>query len=109
MTSTDPIETSIKSPTGQIVGYARGSSVGQNLERQLETLRTTGCERIFQEKVSGANRNREQLDAALAYVREGDVLVCTSMDRLARSLPDLHAIVNELTGRGVAVQFLKEG
>lgn len=102
-------ETSNKITPGQIVGYARVSSAGQNFTRQLEALEAAGCERIFQEKVSGAKRDRAQLDAALTYLREGDTLVCTSMDRLARSLPDLHAIVNELTGRGVAVQFLKEG
>lgn len=109
MNRQDLNETKAKTAPGQIVGYARVSSAGQNLDRQLEALRIAGCERVFQEKVSGATRDREQLDAALSYLREGDVLVCTSMDRLARSLPDLHAIVNELTERGVAVQFLKEG
>lgn len=109
MNRQDLNETKAKTAPRQIVGYARVSSAGQNLDRQLEALRIAGCERVFQEKVSGATRDREQLDAALSYLREGDVLVCTSMDRLARSLPDLHAIVNELTKRGVAVQFLKEG
>lgn len=105
----DPNETNNDSPTGQTVGYARVSSAGQNLTRQLEALKSAGCERIFQEKVSAATRDREQLEAALAYLREGDDLVCTSMDRLARSLPDLHSIVNELTERGITVRFLKEG
>ena len=95
--------------TGQVVGYARVSSASQNLDRQLEALRSAGCERIFQEKVSGASRDREQLDAALTYLREGDTLICTSMDRLARSLPDLHSLVRELTDREIAVRFLKEG
>jgi len=105
----DPNETNNDSPTGQTVGYARVSSAGQNLTRQLEALKSAGCERIFQEKVSAATRDREQLEAALTYLREGDDLVCTSMDRLARSLPDLHSIVNELTERGITVRFLKEG
>lgn len=109
MNRQEPNETQTVSPIGQVIGYARVSSAGQNLDRQLEALRSAGCERIFQEKVSAATRNRGELEAALVYLREGDTLVCTPMDRLARSLPDLHSIVHELTDRGVSVRFLKEG
>lgn len=93
---------------GQIVGYARVSSTSQHLDRQLQALLDAGCEKIFQEKVSGASRERPELINVLDYLRDGDKLVCVSMDRLARSLGDLHNIVSELTQRGVTVQFLKE-
>ena len=63
----------------------------------------------FEEKVSGASRERPKLSEALDYLRDGDVLVCVSMDRLARSLPDLYNLVQELVSRGVEVMFLKEG
>lgn len=98
----------IPAVAGQTVGYARVSSTGQNLDRQLSALRDAGCTKTFQEKLSGANRERPELEAALDYLRDGDRLVCVSMDRLARSLGDLHNIVTELTERGVEVQFLKE-
>lgn len=93
---------------GQIVGYAKVSSTSQHLDRQLQALRDTGCAKIFQEKVSGASQERPELINVLDYLRDGDKLVCVSMDRLARSLGDLHNIVSELTQRGVTVQFLKE-
>ncbi|MFN7883422.1 MAG: recombinase family protein, partial [bacterium] len=72
------------------VGYARVSSTGQSLEVQNEQLRAAGCEKVFSEKVTGTTtEGREQLEAALDYVREGDVLIVTRLDRLARSLVDL--------------------
>ena len=90
---------------GQVVGYKRVSSIGQNLDRQLDGLT---LDRIFEEKVSGKDTNRPELLAMLAYVREGDEVVVHSMDRLARNLSDLLSIVNSLTGRGVKVRFEKE-
>mgnify|MGYP000529392879 CR=1 FL=1 len=92
-------------PTGQRVGYVRVSTTDQNTARQLdsETLAKT-----FADYASGKDTNRPELARALEYVREGDTLVVHSMDRLARSLPDLRALVDELTGRGVAVEFVKE-
>lgn len=98
----------IPAVAGQTVGYARVSSTDQNLDRQLSALRDAGCTKTFQEKLSGANRERPELEAALDYLRAGDQFVCVSMDRLARSLGDLHNIVTELTERGIEVQFLKE-
>lgn len=91
---------------GQKVGYIRVSSEGQNTARQYEVL--TGLDRIFEDKVSGKSMDRSQLQAMLAYVRTGDEVVCSSMDRLARSLSDLLHIVSDLTGRGVMVTFKKE-
>lgn len=90
---------------GQRVGYVRVSTTDQNTARQLdsETL-----DKTFADYASGKDTNRPELARALDYVREGDTLVIHSMDRLARSLPDLRRLVDDLTGRGVSVQFVKE-
>src|SRR3984885_10031061 len=87
------------------VGYIRVSSVDQNTERQLEGQ---DLDKVFTDKASGKDTNRPQLQAALDYIREGDVLVVHSMDRLARNLDDLRRMVLDLTGKGVHVQFIKE-
>lgn len=93
-----------------IIGYARVSSVGQSLDVQLEQLTAAGCEKVFSEKVTGTTtRGRGQLDAALDYVREGDVLVVTRMDRLARSLVDLRNVVDHLNAKGVGFRALQQG
>lgn len=104
----DPSETPVGF-SGQKVGYARVSSKGQNLARQIAELKSAGVYRIFTDEVSGATRARPGLEEAWRYVREGDQLIVTSMDRCARSLSDLYDIVDDLVGRGVAVVFLKEG
>lgn len=93
---------------GQKVGYARVSSEDQNLDRQLEALRTLNLDRLFTDKLSGKNLERAQLQAMLSHVREGDQLFVHSMDRLARNLGDLIQTVKDLTGRGVSVSFIKE-
>lgn len=91
---------------GQIVGYARVSSVDQNIARQLEALEVE-CDKIFVEKVSAAKTsNRPQFQEMMRYLREGDVLQVTSADRLARSTRDLLDIVQSLKDRGVQVEFL---
>ena len=95
--------------SGQKVGYARVSSKDQNLERQTAALKKEKCFRIFDDTVSGSSTNRPGLDGALNYVRPGDQLVVTSMDRLARSLIDLYRLVDNLTARDISVKFLKEG
>jgi len=94
---------------GQKIGYARVSSKDQNLDRQLTALKKEKVFRIFTDTVSGSSTQRPGLDGALNYVRAGDQLIVVSMDRLARSLIDLHRLVDELTERGVSVKFLKEG
>lgn len=91
---------------GKRVGYLRVSSLDQNTGRQLEGL---DLDKTFTDKASGKDIKRPQLQAALEYLRDGDVLVIHSMDRLARNLDDLRRIVSDLTGRGVQVQFMKEG
>lgn len=90
---------------GQMIGYVRVSTLDQNTERQLEGM---ALDKVFTDKASGKDTDRPQLQAALEYVREGDTLVCHSMDRLARNVDDLRRIVRELTGRGVEVQFVNE-
>lgn len=90
---------------GQQVGYKRVSTVEQNNARQLDGLT---FDSIFEDKASGKDTKRPQLEAALAFVREGDTLVVHSMDRLARNLDDLRRIVLSLTKKGVSVRFLKE-
>ena len=70
-----------------VIGYARVSSAGQNLDVQVDKLQKSGCEKIYKEKKScGSGTQRPELDKALDYVREGDSLVITRLDRLARSV-----------------------
>ena len=80
-----------------LVGYARVSSAGQSLEVQLEALDAAGCEKVMSEKRSGSSTDgRDALKEALEFVREGDTLVVTRLDRLARSAGDLHQIFKGL-------------
>ncbi|MCP4285187.1 MAG: recombinase family protein [Gammaproteobacteria bacterium] len=88
------------------VGYARVSSVGQTLDVQLDKLKD--CSKIFQEKKSGTSDKRPRLKACLEYVREGDVLVVTRLDRLARSTLHLCQIAEELTTKQVNLQVLDQ-
>ena len=86
------------------VGYARVSSVGQNLQSQEDALKKENVERIFAEKVSGTStKGREQLKEMLNFVRESDEVVFTRTDRVARSVLDLQLIVKELTEKGVSL------
>jgi DNA invertase Pin-like site-specific DNA recombinase len=91
--------------SGQRVGYIRVSSAGQNPARQLDGV---DLDRVFTDTISGKSAERPQLTAMLAFVRDGDTVIVHSMDRLARNLDDLRRLVRELTGRGVAVQFITE-
>lgn len=89
---------------GQIVGYARVSAADQNLARQLQAL--GDVDKLFEEKVSGKNRERPELAAMLDWVREGDTVRVKSPDRLARSTMDLLAIIEELRAKGVQLEFV---
>ena len=91
-----------------VVGYARVSSVGQSLEVQQEKLVSYGVDKLFAEKLSGTTAARPELKSCLDYVREGDVLVITKLDRLARSTLHLHKIVNDLNERGVGFKVLDQ-
>ena len=84
------------------VGYARVSSVGQNLQSQLDALKKYGCEKIFQEKVSGTStKGREQFKEMLNFVRENDEAVVTRIDRCSRSVLDMQLIMKELDEKKV--------
>ena len=91
-----------------VVGYARVSSVGQSLEVQQEKLVSYGVNKLFAEKLSGTTAARPELKSCLDYVRAGDVLVITKLDRLARSTLHLHKIVNDLNDRGVGFKVLDQ-
>ena len=91
-----------------IVGYARVSSIGQSLKVQTDKLNEYGCDKVFQEKRSGTTAQRLELKNCLDYVRDGDVLVITKLDRLARSTLHLHKIVNDLNNKNVGFKVLDQ-
>ena len=88
------------------IGYARTSTIEQvaGLEAQLRDLKAAKCERIFQEQLSSVDAKRPQLEAAIA--RDGDVLVCTKLDRLARSVADVVRIEEQLRKKGAALHVM---
>ena len=90
-------------------GYARVSTSDQDLTIQREALKAAGCEIIREEKVSGTSRQgRNELNILLEFLRSGDVLVVTRLDRLARSMDDLSAIVRELQDKGVSLRATEQ-
>ena len=91
---------------GKRIGYIRVSSALQNTMRQLDGVQ---LDKVYTDRASGNDTNRPQLHAALDYVRDGDVLVIHSMDRLARNITDLLHMVEALNKRGFVVEFVKEG
>ena len=91
-----------------LIGYARVSTRGQNLDRQRDLLGEQGCEKIFEETRTGADRNRPKLEAMIAGAEEGDVVLVTSLDRLARSTHDLFEITKKLDAKKVGFRSLRE-
>ena len=91
-----------------LVGYARVSTQDQKPELQLDALKAAGCEKVFVEKASGAQRDRPELKAALDYMRDGDTLVVWKLDRLARSMKQLIETVEGLEEVGVGFRSLTE-
>lgn len=91
-----------------LVGYARVSTQDQKPALQLDALKSAGCEKVFREKASGAQRDRPQLAAAVDYIREGDTLVVWKLDRLARSVKQLIETVEGLEARGIGFRSLTE-
>lgn len=92
-----------------IIGYARVSTIGQNLDNQIEQLKEQSAEKIYKEQVTATStKQRTELKALIEHVRSGDIVVVTKIDRLARSISDLNKIVTELNSKGVSVRFLKE-
>lgn len=87
------------------VGYIRVSTVDQNTERQLDGVK---LDKVFEDKCSGKDTQRPQLQAMLDYVREGDTIIVHDISRMARNLEDLLSLVKQLNARGVAVRFNKE-
>ena len=91
-----------------LVGYARVSTQDQTPALQLDALKAAGCDRVFQEKASGAQRDRPELAAALDYMRAGDTLVVWKLDRLARSMKQLIETVEKMEGRQIGFRSLTE-
>jgi DNA invertase Pin-like site-specific DNA recombinase len=93
-----------------LVGYARTSTLEQEagLDAQLRELKGVGCKKLFREQVSSVGP-RTQLEAALEFCREGDTLVVTKLDRLARSVTHLGSLLEHLTDKGVALRILSMG
>ena len=93
-----------------IVGYARTSTLDQvaGFDAQIKELKAAGCDKLFQEQVSSVGK-RGQLEASIEFIREGDVLVVTKLDRLARSVTDLMAIIQKLDAKAVGVRILNLG
>ena len=91
-----------------IYGYARVSTVGQTLGVQLDGLKAAGCTRIFREKVSGARADRRELNKMLSSLEDGDLVVVTRIDRLARSTFDLFAIVKSIVDHKAQFRSLAE-
>ncbi len=91
------------------IGYARVSTTDQNPQLQVDALESAGCDAIYEERASGAQRNRPELKRALDRLREGDVLAVWKLDRLARSLKQLIETVEALDERGIQFKSLTEG
>jgi DNA invertase Pin-like site-specific DNA recombinase len=90
------------------IGYARVSTLEQNLDLQLQALKKAGCRRIFQEKISAGTRNRPEFQRMLDQIREDDIVVVWKLDRLARSTRDLLETVETIRGAGGKFQSLSE-
>lgn len=90
------------------IGYARVSTKEQNLSLQMDALQKEGCNQIFQEKLSGSDRERPELKKMLEQLREGDLVVTWKLDRLGRSLRNLVDLVNEIQNKGAGLKSLND-
>lgn len=91
-----------------IIGYARVSTSGQNLDGQCDRLRQAGCERIYSEKISGAKAQRPDLERMLDALREGDTVVITELTRLGRSVKELFSIIERVHEAGASIKSIRE-
>lgn len=91
-----------------IIGYARVSTVEQNIERQEVALQNLGCEKIYIDKITGATLDRPEFNTMMDYVREGDTLIVSEYNRLSRSTVDLLTTIEKLEDKGVVVKSIKE-
>jgi DNA invertase Pin-like site-specific DNA recombinase len=93
-----------------LIGYARVSSTGQSLDIQTEALTAAGCEKVYAEKRSGRTaKDRPELIRALDQLRPGDTLIVTRLDRLARSVGDLHRVIEQIGAAGASFRCLQQG
>ena len=90
------------------IGYARVSTSGQSLDRQIDSLREAGCERIYAEKVSSGKKDRPELARMMEALREGDIVIVVELTRLGRSVKDLIEIVEQIHAVGANVVSLSE-
>lgn len=91
-----------------IFGYARVSRTDQNLDRQLDHLKKAGCDRIYQEKITGTKKDRPELTRMMDSLREGDTIIVCELTRLSRSVKDLFELVERINGTGADIKSLKE-
>jgi DNA invertase Pin-like site-specific DNA recombinase len=90
------------------IGYARVSTIEQNLDMQLDALKEAGCDRVYEDKASGAKTDRQGLRSAIENLREGDTLVVYKLDRIGRSLKDLISIITDLNEKSVQIVSIKD-
>ncbi|HEM6962612.1 TPA: recombinase family protein [Legionella pneumophila] len=91
-----------------LIGYARTSTTHQNLDLQIDALKNAGCEKVYQDQMSGASINRPALDKMLDDLRKGDVVVIWKLDRLGRSFKDLISLVTNLIEQGIGIRSLND-
>jgi DNA invertase Pin-like site-specific DNA recombinase len=102
---TQDIFQSMNTKKVQVIGYVRVSTTEQNIDRQLADIE---LDKVFVDKISGTTKTRPELNNLLNYVREGDIVLIHSLDRLSRKLDFLIDAVNQITAKGVTVKFIKE-
>ena len=90
------------------IGYARVSTEEQNLDRQLDSLKEAGCEKIFREKITGTKKERPELDKLMEQLRSGDLIIISDLTRLSRSVKDLFSLVDQIEKKGANIKSLKE-
>lgn len=91
-----------------IIGYARVSTANQDLDKQVQTLKEYGCERIYSEHISGVKEKRPELERMIDALRIGDTLIITELTRLGRSTKDLFTLIEKIQNAGANVKSLKE-
>ena len=90
------------------IGYARVSTEEQSLNRQIDMLNEVGCEKIFEEKISGIKRERQELMKMLEQLRKGDLIIVADLTRLSRSVKELFQLVEQIEAKGANIKSLKE-
>ena len=90
------------------IGYARVSTDEQSLNRQIDMLNEVGCEKIFEEKISGIKKERQELIKMLEQLRKGDLIIVADLTRLSRSVKELFQLVEQIEAKGANIKSLKE-